>query len=221
MSVTKIKGALMITAALFVVISFSGCSTVQFYSQGIVGHSRLMLARVPLDRAIEHSDQAEREMLEKVRPILEFAASEIGLPGRGSYNSYVPLERDYPVYVVTAAPEFALQATQWCYLVIGCASYRGYFSHDDALQYAYELEQAELLDVYVRGANAYSTLGWFDDPILPSMLRYGEVYLAELLFHELTHQKIYLNGDTDFNEALASAVAEIATVQVLTFGLMR
>lgn len=209
------KAALVIVTVLSVVIGLSACSTVQFYSQAVVGHSRLMMARIPLDKAIEQSGQTEREMLEKVRPILDFAATEIGLPVKGSYHSYVSLERDYPVYVVTAAPEFSLDAKLWCYLVIGCASYRGYFDYSKALQYAKNLQQVESVDVYVRGANAYSTLGWFDDPILPSMLRYGEVYLAELLFHELTHQKIYLNGDTDFNEALASAVAEIATGQWL------
>jgi predicted aminopeptidase len=175
-----------------------------------------MLARVPLEQAINQVSPIERDRLLQIQPILTFASNEIGLFANGSYQSFVPLDRDYPVYVVTAAPEFSLEPMQWCYLVIGCASYRGYFSEEKAEQYARDLHDKQAMEVWVQGANAYSTLGWFNDPILPSMLRYGEVYLAELLFHELTHQRLYLNGDTDFNEALASAVAEIATLRWLS-----
>lgn len=200
---------------LTTLVGVSGCASVQFYTQSVLGHSRLMLARIPLEQAIEQSALPERELLRQVPLILDFAETEIGLPVNNSYQTYVPLDRDFPVYVVTAAPEFALQAKQWCYLVIGCASYRGYFSEQRAQQFARDLQEQEHLDVYVRGAAAYSTLGWFADPVLPSMLAYGEVYLAELLLHELTHQKLYIAGDTDFNEALASAVAELAMARWL------
>ncbi len=202
---------LRLTCGLLILASLTGCSTVAFYAQSVSGHTQLMLSRIPIEEALQHVSEVERERLEQVPEILLFAEQEVGLPAKGSYTSFVPLDRDYPVYVVTAAPEFDLEPATWCYLVIGCASYRGYFSEQAAREFADKLATQQGLEVWVRGASAYSTLGWFNDPLLPTMLRYGEVYLVELLIHELTHQRIYLSGGTDFNEALASAVAEIAT----------
>ena len=169
-----------------------------------------MLAREPLASAINKLNTEEAGLLSTVPSILRFAEDVVGLEPDGSYTSYVPLERDYPVYTVVAAEEFSTEPHVWCYLVIGCASYRGYFSQVKAEGFANTLV-AKGLEVHTQGALAYSTLGWFEDPVLPTMLRYGEVYLVELLLHELTHQRIYLDGDTRFNEALASAVAELGT----------
>ncbi len=186
----------------------SACGSVQYYSQSVIGHSKLMMARKPVDKLIESSKTELRSKLELSKELKQFAIEELLLPNTKSYDSYVELDREYPVWTVVAAPEFSLKAKQWCYLVIGCASYRGYFKLEAAREYADSLQENGL-DVVVNGASAYSTLGWFSDPLLPSMMRHGEAQFAETLFHEMAHQRLYIRGDSDFNEAFASLVAEI------------
>lgn len=185
----------------------SGCQTASFYTQSVVGHSKLMLARQPIEKVIKRADAPLVHKLQLVQELKLFANSELALPNNKSYSSYVALERDYPVWVVVAAKPFSLQPKQWCYLVIGCAAYRGYFSKNSANKYAGEL-RSKGWEVYVGGAIAYSTLGWFADPLLPTMMRGNDSALAELMFHELAHQRIYVKGDSHFNEALATVVGE-------------
>lgn len=192
---------------LAVTLLLSACSSVSYYTQSVLGHSRLMLARQPIAEAISKADPELAEQLQLALELREFAVSELGLPDNKSYQSYVPLKRDYPVWVVVAAEPFSLNAKQWCYLVIGCASYRGYFTLSAAERYAKSL-QAKGFETYIGGAAAYSTLGWFSDPLLPSMLGNNAGDLAEILFHELAHQVLYINNDSDFNEAFASVVGE-------------
>ncbi len=170
-----------------------------------------MLARQPVAKAIQQAEADGNiglaEQLRKSQQMREFAVSELSLPDNGSYKTYVPLKRAYPVWTVVAAEEFSVQAKQWCYPVIGCANYRGYFALHDAQKFASEL-QAQGLDTAVQGAAAYSTLGWFRDPLLPTMIAYGEGELAELLFHELAHQALYVKNHSNFNEAMATVVGE-------------
>lgn len=211
--VIKHKTSRLVAALLTVllVLQISGCTTVSYYSQSIVGHSKLMLARQPLKKAISQAQQrgnlALVEQLTLAVNLRQFAVKSLHLPQNRSYQSYVDLQRDFPVWTVVAADEFSLTPKQWCYLIIGCASYRGYFSRAAATAYAHSLEEAGF-DVAVGGTPAYSTLGWFADPLLPSMMRYGEAQFAETLFHELAHQVYYLNGESDFNEAFATTVGE-------------
>jgi len=203
----------------------SGCSTVGYYSQSVVGHSRLMLARQSVDTLIERESLSAvssnsvpsnlHDQLVLSKQLKQFAVDELGLPKGKSYNSYVALKREFPVWTVVAAPEFSLDAKRWCYPVIGCANYRGYFKQASALRYAEKI-QNKGFDTVVNGASAYSTLGWFADPLLPSMMRYGDTSFAETLFHEMAHQRLYINGDSDFNEAFASLVAEIGIVRWLS-----
>jgi predicted aminopeptidase len=191
-----------------------GCSSVSYYAQSVVGHSKLMLAREPIDKAIENArsnnNQELAAQLQLAAGIRAFAVAELSLPDNNSYSNYVALEQDFPVYSVVAAPEFSIEAEQWCYVVIGCASYRGYFKPQSANDYAASLA-AKGFETSVGGASAYSTLGWFSDPLLPSMMRYGEANLAETLFHELAHQQLYIKGDSGFNEAFATVVGEFGT----------
>ena len=197
----------------------SGCSSIAYYAQSSIGHSKLMLARTPISKAMANAEQVgdtdllnQLSMAEKMRA---FAVSDLSLPDNQSYHNYVALDRDFPVYTVVAAPEFSLDANQWCYPVIGCASYRGYFAQTSAQRYARKM-QLQGFETTVGGAPAYSTLGWFADPLLPSMLRYGEANLAETLFHELAHQQVYINGDSAFNEAFATVVGEYGAQRWLT-----
>jgi predicted aminopeptidase len=206
------RRSLLISMSLFLVlcVALGGCSTVAYYSQSVAGHTRIMLARQPIDRAIENAQEPLRSQLVLSQEIRQFAVSELALPESRSYRHYVPLERDYPVWNVIAAEEFSIEPKYWCYLVIGCAAYRGYFKEEAAIHYAARLQE-EGYETFVSGASAYSTLGWFADPLLPSMMRYGDVAFVETLIHEIAHQRLYVNGDSEFNEAFASLVGEEGT----------
>ena len=196
----KIICCCVLGALLF---SLSGC----YYSQSVIGHSRLMMARKSVDKVIVTADEKLAAQLLLSKELKAFAIAELGLPDSKSYNSYVALKRDFPVWTVVAAPEFSVDPKQWCYPVIGCASYRGYFKKQSAQNYADKIAKKGF-EISVGGAPAYSTLGWFADPLLPSMMRYGDVEFAETLFHELAHQQLYINGDSGFNEAFATVVGQ-------------
>jgi predicted aminopeptidase len=146
-----------------------------------------------------------KQKLERAKAIREFATDELALPDNGSYRSYVDVGKRYVTWNVVATPALSLQPKTWCFPVVGCVSYRGYFDEADAQAYGDELA-AEDMDVAVVGARAYSTLGWFDDPILNTILFDAEYRFAGTLFHELTHERLYIAGDTAFNESYAVAV---------------
>jgi predicted aminopeptidase len=148
-----------------------------------------------------------RARLETAQHIREFASSRLALPQNGSYATYADLGRPYAVWNVYAAPRFSIEAKQECFPFAGCVSYRGFFSEEAARRHAARLRE-EGNDVYLGGVPAYSTLGWFDDPLLSTFIRYPDVQLARLMFHELAHQRIYLKGDTAFNESFAVTVEE-------------
>ena len=139
------------------------------------------------------------------RAIRQFATDELALPDNNSYRSYVDIGRDAVTWAVFAAPEFSLTPRAWCFPIFGCVPYRGYFSEKSATEAAAEL-QLQGLDVHVTGITAYSTLGWSSDPLLSTMLSRDETYLARLVFHELAHQRVYVDDDSEFNEAFAVAV---------------
>lgn len=187
--------------------SVGGCATLGYYAHSVNGHLQLMSMRTPVDRLIadEQTDEALRQRLQKALAIRKFAQRELDLPDNDSYTSYVNLDRPYVSWTVVAAPELSLEAKVWCFLVVGCVSYRGYFQEADAKRYAAELA-AQGYDVVVTGVQAYSTLGWFDDPLLNTMIRQPEYRLAGLIFHELAHQRVYAKNDSAFNEAYAVVV---------------
>lgn len=150
-------------------------------------------------------DEPTRQKLRRVLSIRRFASEQLQLPDNSSYTSYADLGRPYAVWNVFAAPVLSVKPKTWCFPVAGCVPYRGYFKREDALAYARTLK-AEGYDVYVGGISAYSTLGWFDDPVLNTILNRPEPQLAGLLFHELAHQKLYVKDDATFNESFATAV---------------
>ena len=151
---------------------------------------------------------ALRQRLETAQAIRAFASAELALPDNGSYQHYADLQRPWVVKNVFAAPELSLEPRQWCFLVVGCLSYRGYFDPEAAQQLADAL-RAGGDDVYVADISAYSTLGWFDDPLLNTFIHWPDGRLAELMFHELAHQRLYIANDTAFNEAYATAVGRL------------
>jgi len=166
-----------------------------------------MLARKPISEVVKKAPTELRDKLALTVSLRAFAHTELGLPDNGSYTHYVELGRPYAVWNVVAAPEFSVEPKQWCYLIIGCAGYRGYYKQQSARDYASGLQEKGY-ETMVGGVTAYSTLGWFSDPILSSMLKYTDVELAETLFHELAHQVLYVDDSTEFNEAFATVVGE-------------
>lgn len=194
---------------VLLLISFlwlAGCESVQFYHQAAVGQSKLMMMRRSTSDLIsaEDTDPALRYRLELAREILTYAADQ-GLPSSGAYDSYVETGQPYVIWNVFAAEPYRLLLKTHCFPIAGCVSYRGFFKPEDARDYAEKMRQAGY-DVYLGGVRAYSTLGWFDDPLLDTFLFSAEEQLAALLFHELAHQVAYAPGDTRFNESLATAI---------------
>lgn len=202
------------TALLLAALLLSGCADTRYYWQSVRGHLALMQAARPVDDVLAdpQTPPAVRERLALAQRMRGFAVSALALPDSPSYRSYADLQRRAVVWNVVAAPEFSLTAKTWCFPLLGCVGYRGYFSEADARALADEL-RAEGLEVTVYGVPAYSTLGWMNwaggDPLLNTFLGYPEGELARLLFHELAHQVLYVRDDTAFNESFATAVERL------------
>jgi len=195
----------LLAPALLLLVS--GCADLGYYVQSINGQLHLNAARQPVAQVI--ADPATPELLkrrlERATAIRQFASEQLRLPDNGSYRSYADLKRPFVVWNVFATEEFSVEARKWCFPIAGCVGYRGYFAKERADDYAGTL-RAEGLDVWVAGIPAYSTLGWFDDPLLNTFIQYPEYELARLIFHELAHQVAYAKGDSEFNESFAVAV---------------
>jgi predicted aminopeptidase len=187
--------------------ALSGCTTAGYYAQSIGGHLDLMAKRQDVSTLVANDETPAdlKEKLKRAEAIRMFATTELALPDSGSYRSYVDVGKPFVTWNVIATPALSLKAKTWCFPVVGCVAYRGYFDEADASAYGDELA-AEDMDVAVVGARAYSTLGWFDDPILNTILFDEEYRFAGTLFHELAHQRLYIAGDTSFNESYAVAV---------------
>jgi predicted aminopeptidase len=189
-----------------------GCADLGYYWHSANGHLAVMNQRVDIEELLaDNSLKTDlRERLALVQEIRRFSIERLELPANGSYDSYVELDRPYVIQNLFAAPEFSTRLYEWCYPIIGCAGYRGYYDEDRMLTYADDLK-SQGLEVHIGQVSAYSTLGWFDDPVLSSFINWPDYRLAGLLFHELTHQQIYIDDDTTFNESLASAVQQVGT----------
>lgn len=188
----------------------AGCASLTYYTQSVTGHLSLMASREPIEEVLAEpgTDAAVRDKLAVVQHARTFASEELALPENRSYRYFAELDRPYAVWNVVATPRYSLEPKRWCFPIAGCVSYRGYFDEDDAESEASELA-GKGMDTAVLGATAYSTLGWFADPILSPMLQFPDPELAGLIFHELAHQQLYVSGDTAFNEAFASVVEEV------------
>jgi predicted aminopeptidase len=202
-SSSTLKRALAASAVLLL----GACSALGYYGQAVSGQLHILTQRQDIDRLLEDpaTDPQLKARLGEIAAIRRFAADELGLPLASQFSTYVDLGRPYVVWNVFAAEEFSVQPRSWCYPVAGCVTYRGYFDEAAARAFADEL-RADGLDVYVGGVAAYSTLGWFSDPVLNTVLNRSEHQLAALVFHELAHQVAYVKGDTEFNESFATAV---------------
>ncbi len=192
------------------VATVAGCAQLGYYVQAAHGQFSLLSDAKPIDDWL--ADPAVGDKLKvklaHVKEIRSFAARELGLPDNNSYKTYTDLKRPYVLWNVVATPELSMKPRQWCFPVAGCVNYRGYYSKQEAQDYAAVLRQ-EHYDVQVSGVPAYSTLGWFNDPVLSSFINYPDGELARLIFHELAHQVVYAKDDSQFNESFATAVEEV------------
>ncbi|TYC57162.1 zinc protease [Marinobacter sp. BW6] len=192
---------------LLLVTTLNGCSTIGYYSQAVSGHLSLMMSGEPVEEVF--SDNATPEELRKklalAQQAREFAGQRLALPVGEAFSDYVQLDRPWVVVNLVAVPEFSLEPHRWCYPILGCQAYRGYFSLEDA-----RAEEAQFLsngfDTFIGGVTAYSTLGWFDDPLHSGFTQLSEDRMVALMFHELAHRVVYIADDTAFNESFATAV---------------
>lgn len=200
-------------AVVIAALSMNGCSNIGYYAQSVRGQLDLLWKREPINDVVQRAETpAElKDKLTRVLAMRDFATQILKLPDNGSYRSYADLRREHVVWTVFATPEFSLDLRQWCFPFAGCVSYRGHFSPEAAEEFAAPLRAAGD-DVYTGGIDAYSTLGWFDDPVLNTFIRRTDPYLAGLIFHELAHQQLYVKNDSTFNESFARTV-ELAGVR--------
>jgi len=197
-----------------VLLLLAGCADTAYYWQSVSGHLQLMRASRPVAQVLADPQTPPplRERLALSQRMRAFAVTELDLPDNPSYHRYADLHRKAVVWNVVAAPALSLTLKRWCFPVLGCVSYRGYFDEAQARSEAAML-QAQGLEVGVYGVPAYSTLGWMNwaggDPLLNTFIAYPEGELARLLFHELAHQVLYVRDDTMFNESFATAVERL------------
>ncbi len=184
-------------------MALPGC----YYAHLAAGQLEMNDKREPIAEVVAHpdTDPKLRARLELAARARDFAVAELGLPDNGSYRAYADLGRRYATWNVFAAPEFSIAPKTWCFPVAGCVSYRGYFEEARAAREAEKL-RTRGYDAFVGPSIAYSTLGHLRDPVLNTMLVYGDTELAAFIFHELAHQAVYAQGDSDFNEAFANVV---------------
>lgn len=201
-------------AGLFLSSLLAGCADTRYYLQSVDGHLHLMLAARPIEQWLADQSVAPalKQRLLLAQRIRSFAVTELQLPDNASYHSYADLQRRAVVWNVVVAPEFSLTLETWCFPMVGCVGYRGYFSEAEARAQAQALTQVGL-EVSVYAVPAYSTLGWLNwvggDPLLNTFIGYPEGELARMVIHELAHQVLYVKDDTLFNESFATAVERL------------
>lgn len=204
----RLAACLILAASL----PLGGC----YYGHLAKGQYELLSKREPIADILkdENRDAGLKQRLQTLLDARAYASRVLKLPDNGSYTEYADLQRPYVLWNVFATPELSMEPLEHCFLFVGCVAYRGYFDEHMAREEAAALKQ-DGYEVYVAGVPAYSTLGWFDDPVLNTMMRSSDEFLISTVFHELAHQQLYLKGDTTFNESFASFVGEEGARQYL------
>ena len=207
-----LSGFRLLSLSLSMMI-FIGCESVSFYHQLASGQTKILLNRQEIEQLIldPSTDKELREQLLKVESVKNYAESNLGLVTKGSFSSYVDLNREYVLWNVFASKPYSVEAVNKCYPIVGCVPYRGYFSRQAAISQAGKLAQ-QGFEIYVGGVPAYSTLGWFEDPVLNTFIFWKDHELASLIIHEILHQNFWLKDDVNFNEGLANFVGDQAAM---------
>lgn len=205
-SFVALTGCLRSLCAL-ALLGLGGCSSLDYYGQLARGHLQLLHAREPIAPLLADParDPQLRRRLALALEARAFASAELGLPDNRSYRLYADLQRPFVVWNLFATPAFSLEPSQQCFPIAGCVAYRGFYQQGRARGAAALLAQ-QGQDVYIGGVEAYSTLGWFADPVLNTMLRWDDERLVAVIIHELAHQQLYVTDDTAFNESFATFV---------------
>lgn len=200
------------------ILLLNGCSSLSYYGQLASGQLQLLRAREPMAKVIADPtrDARLRTHLAQSQKARAFASEHLHLPDNQSYRLYADIGRPFVVWNVFATSEFSLSPQNHCFPIAGCVAYRGYYSQSAARGEA-AIQRLQGMDVSIGGVEAYSTLGWFNDPILNSMMGWGDERLATLIFHELAHQRLYVKDDTEFNESFATFVEQEGTRQWRAF----
>ncbi|NND69536.1 MAG: hypothetical protein HKN19_18235 [Halioglobus sp.] len=201
----KARLVCLLVLTLVLTSVLAACSSTRYYYQIAHGHLSLLATAEPVEDVLAVADPEVAAALELVQGARTFAKAQLGLSFNDSYTSYVDLGRDYVVQNLYVAPEFSTQLHSWCYWIIGCANYRGFFDAG-LLEKQRDSFGQRGFDTYVSPVTAYSTLGWFDDPVLSTFVDLPDYRLFGLIIHELAHQHLYVEGDTFFNESFAMAV---------------
>ncbi|CFB61214.1 aminopeptidase [Pandoraea apista] len=204
------RALVAIVAGSNLLLGLGGCSQVGYYAQSINGHFTVLHEARPVSDLLADPsiDSRLRTRLVDAEQIRSYAVSALGEPDNGSYRSYADLKRPFVVYNVFAAPSLSLKLRESCLLVVGCVEYRGYYSRESAEAYAAELHR-DGWETFVAGVPAYSTLGYFDDPLLNTFIYLPRAEVARMIFHELAHQILFVRGDTAFNESFAVTVETV------------
>ncbi len=200
---------IQISLFLLLILALAGCESIHYYGQAIQGQTAIITKRRPIARILAEPETPEKLKikLQQVLDLREFAAKTLRLPVKDHYLTYVALDRPYVVWTIFAAPEFSFSPKTWRFPIVGHTAYRGYFSEKNARRYADNLKNKGW-DVHIGHVAAYSTLGWFNDPVLSTVINRSQAGLARILFHELAHQVLYVEDDTMFNESFATAVEQ-------------
>lgn len=196
---------------VLIIISLSGCEQMMYYGHTVHGHFSLMSNQESITDLInnEKTEEPLKNQLRAVTEALSYAEHRLAMPqAKDSYQNFVHIDKSYPAWSITVTPDDSLTPEQWCYPFTGCMSYRNYYDLTTVEEFASQLSKETLYDSYISGVDAYSTLGWFNDPVLSSFFKRDKTDLFGLLFHELAHQTLYIQGDTTFNESFASAIEE-------------
>ncbi|MBN9115884.1 MAG: aminopeptidase [Pandoraea sp.] len=211
------RAAVGLAAGWAVLFGLAGCGQVGYYAQSINGHFTVLHEAQPVSDLLADPSVAPhlRTRLIEAEQIRSYAVSALGEPDNGSYRSYADLKRPFVVYNVFAAPALSLKLRESCLLVVGCVEYRGYYSRESAEAYAAELHR-DGWETFVAGIPAYSTLGYFDDPLLNTFIYLPRAEVARMIFHELAHQILFVRGDTAFNESFAVTVETVGVRRWLT-----
>ncbi len=197
---------------LLLLVWLSGCSP--FYIlQAAYEESRILWRREPIEQILKEPglDQETREKFQTVLAVRKYGRETLHLNVGGSYATYSYLDRPVLSYMLMAVPKTDLSPYSWWFLFVGRVPYKAFFSEEEVRLKADQF-QAQGYDTHIRPVQAFSTLGWFDDPLLAHLLKFDKVTLAEVLFHELFHNTLFLKGEVDFNESLANFVGNRATI---------
>jgi len=211
-----ISGIVLVALVLLLLITLGSCQ-ISYLAQAAAGHLRIMQARQPIEEVLK-KDQADQKIKEKLQMVLDvrdFAARELGLPDNKSYTLYSEIKGNFLGWNVYCAPKFSVEPKTWCYPVAGCVVYHGYFKKEKAFEFAEKMKK-QGFDVYIGAFSAYSTLGWYNDPILSTNLQEDSIDLAGLIIHELAHQKYYKSDDSRYSEGFAVTVERAGVLRWLS-----